>query len=132
MPNHIKKKSSQNQLKKQKVNNQYQIVVRWSEEDGCYLAYAPALSGCMTHGDTPEEAISKGEEAVVLWLEEAIARGDKIPKPIHGYSGKMTLRMPSSLHQKIAEKAEREGVSINQWVVYKLASTADSSDSHIH
>lgn len=58
---------------------------------------------------------------MALWLQDARAHGDFVPKPSHKYSGKMSLRMPASLHQKIAEEAEREGVSINQWVLYKIA-----------
>ncbi len=58
---------------------------------------------------------------MALWLQDARAHGDSIPKPTHQYSGKMSLRMPASLHRKIAEEAERQGVSINQWVLYKLA-----------
>jgi len=122
MPSPIKKKSSRKPSKKQDSFEGHQIVVRWSEEDDCYLAYAPALAGCVTHGATPVEAITNGRDAMALWLKEARENGDYIPKPIHGYSGKMTLRMPSSLHQRIAEEADREGVSINQWVLYKIAS----------
>jgi antitoxin HicB len=75
----------------------------------------------MTHGSTAEEAVSNCKDAVGLWLREARTRGDFIPRPALVYSGKMTLRIPASLHRRIAEEAEREGISINQWVMYKLA-----------
>ena len=121
MPSRTRKKPSQKPSRKRDSFEGYQIVVRWSEDDDCYLAYAPALPGCITHGATPEEAVRNGKEAVSLWLQDARAHGDSVPKPTHKYSGKMSLRMPASLHQKIAEEAERQGVSINQWVLYKLA-----------
>jgi predicted HicB family RNase H-like nuclease len=49
--------------------------------------------------------------------------GDVIPKPARQMSGKLTLRMPRSLHESVAEAAERDGVSINQWIVTKLANS---------
>jgi predicted HicB family RNase H-like nuclease len=36
-------------------------------------------------------------------------------------SGKLLLRMPKSLHKELREKALAEGVSLNQYVLYKLA-----------
>lgn len=122
MPSRTKKSSSTRRSKSLEMARQYQLVVRWSDEDECFLAWAPALQGCMTHGETAEEATRNGLEVVSLWLEEALKHGDHIPKPAgRGYSGKMTLRMPTSLHRRIAEEAEREGVSINQLVLHKLA-----------
>lgn len=37
------------------------------------------------------------------------------------YSGKLLLRIPKDLHRDLAEAAKRNGVSINQYVAYKLA-----------
>lgn len=74
----------------------------------------------MTHGRTPTEAVERGQQAVGLWLRDAVEHGDAIPKPAHRYAGRLTLRMPASLHQRIVEQAEREGVSINQWIITKL------------
>jgi len=36
-------------------------------------------------------------------------------------SGKIALRIPKSLHQELAEAAQKEGVSLNQYCLYKLA-----------
>lgn len=102
----------------------YQIVVRRSEEDECYLATVPAIRGCATHGDTPEAALRNGLEVLEMWLEDAIRDGDHIPAPLHAYSGRLSLRMPISLHQRVAAAAERDGVSINHWIVVSLARSA--------
>ena len=120
MPSPTKKSKLKKRSKRPSADD-YQIVVRWSEEDECFLAYAPALEGCLTHGDTPEDALKEGRIAAQLWLDSAYKHTHPIPKPTGSYSGRMTLRMPVSLHRRIAEEAEREGVSINQWVVIKLA-----------
>lgn len=37
------------------------------------------------------------------------------------YSGKLMLRIPKELHKELAEAAKRNGVSLNQYAVYKLA-----------
>lgn len=120
MPSRTKRSSSKQRSRKPNARD-YQIVVRWSAEDECFLASAPALDGCVTHGDTPEVALRNGLEAAQLWLDSARKHNHPIPKPTREYSGRMTLRIPHSLHQRIAEEAEREGVSINQWVLTKLA-----------
>ncbi len=37
------------------------------------------------------------------------------------YSGKLMLRIPKELHRDLAEAAKANGVSLNQYAVYKLA-----------
>lgn len=46
-----------------------------------YVARHPALRGCMSHGDTPEEAIASLSEALELWLEAAREGGIQVPPP---------------------------------------------------
>jgi predicted RNase H-like HicB family nuclease len=45
-----------------------QVVMRPSEEGG-YTAVVPALPGCISEGDTWEEAMANIREAIVLYLE---------------------------------------------------------------
>ena len=59
----------------------YSIVIQWSEEDQAYLARAPELPGCITHGDTREEALKNVLEVIELWLEAAQKTGRPIPSP---------------------------------------------------
>jgi len=42
-------------------------------------------------------------------------------KDLDRFSGKLLIRIPKSLHQMIAESAQMEGVSINQYILYKLS-----------
>jgi len=37
------------------------------------------------------------------------------------YSGKISLRLPKSLHRSLANCAQEEGISLNQYILYKLA-----------
>lgn len=63
------------------------------------------------------------DEARTLWIETEYESGHKIPLPSYPeeYSGKFNLRLPRSLHRSLAEAAEGEGVSLNQYVVQLLA-----------
>jgi len=99
----------------------YRLEIRGTPEEG-YLATAPEMPGCMTAGETPEEALRMLRDAMEAWLEAAIVAGDPIPEPDEDrYSGRMLLRMPKSLHARLAEHAKREHVSINQLAVTLLA-----------
>lgn len=59
----------------------YAINITWSDEDDGYIATVPALTGCMSHGDTIEEAGANIQEAMEGWLACATAHGDPIPEP---------------------------------------------------
>lgn len=102
----------------------YRMVVRGDPEEG-YLATAPELPGCVTAGETPEEAMALLRDAMYGWLVVAVERGDAVPvpagEPLQGYSGKFVLRVPKSLHRRLAERAEEEGVSLNQFALTCLA-----------
>ena len=77
----------------------------------------------MSQGETLEEAYEMIAEAKELWLEVAHEYGDPIPLPhtMATYSGKTMLRMPKYLHQRLAENAKKEGVSLNQYLVCLLS-----------
>lgn len=57
------------------------------------------------------------------WLEVKLQYNDLIPEPVvdDGYSGKFVVRLPKSLHRKLAIEAEKEGISLNQYAMYKLS-----------
>lgn len=46
---------------------------------------------------------------------------EEFKKSLEEYSGKLVIRIPRSLHKKLKEDAEIEGVSLNQFMLYKLA-----------
>ncbi len=61
--------------------HKYRIVINWSTADNAYIAQAPELPGCMTHGDTQQEALAEIDQAITLWLKTAQEFGDPIPEP---------------------------------------------------
>ncbi len=57
-------------------------IERLAESDGGgYLAIVPDLPGCMSDGDTPEEALKNVQEAIVSWIESAKEWMMEIPQP---------------------------------------------------
>jgi antitoxin HicB len=97
------------------------MVVLWSPEDRCYVVTLPAWQSARTHGATLEEAVRNGREVLTLLIESAARHGEPVPAPERRYSGNLRLRLPASLHGRLAREAEREGVSLNQWIVARLA-----------
>ena len=81
------------------------------------------LEGCMSQGDTAEEAIEMIQEAMELWLEVSLEDGLPIPepRPDEDYSGKFVVRVPRSLHRELVDEAQRQGVSLNQYINVALA-----------
>lgn len=91
------------------------------DEGGGYLITFPDLPGCMSDGETPEEAIKNGLDAANSWLETAKEFKDPIPKPSQSFSGKFMTRVPKSLHFRLVTRAKKEGVSMNTLVTTFLA-----------
>jgi len=108
----------------------YRIVVYPAEEGG-YVVEIPELPGCLSQGETIEEALQMIKDAQKCWIETALKDGADIPEPARGiddYSGKLNIRMPKSLHKALAEKAKEENVSLNQYINYQLAKAIGRRD----
>jgi len=93
-----------------------------SKEDGDgYLITFSDLPGCMADGETPEEAMKNGCDAVKSWLKTAKEFKDRIPQPGESSRGKFVTRVPKSLHTRLIARAKQEGVSMNALVSTFLA-----------
>ncbi|WP_442855603.1 toxin-antitoxin system HicB family antitoxin [Clostridium sp. Marseille-P2415] len=70
-----------------------------------------------------EKAIANVKDAKRAWLEAATEEGCEIPEPddLDKYSGQFKLRIPKSLHRRLAEHSKQEGISMNQYCLYLLA-----------
>ena len=103
----------------------YNIVIKHicDESGEYYFASVLELDGCMSDGATPDEAYKNIIEAMEGWVETRIEDGFPVPKPINTekYSGKFVLRIPKSLHAKLAIEAAKDGVSLNQYALYRLS-----------
>lgn len=93
------------------------------EEDGQWAATIDALPGCTARGTSPDEAVQGVAETMTAWVASARREGKDIPEPktAQSHSGRLLLRMPQTLHAELARIAEREKVSLNQFITDVLA-----------
>jgi predicted HicB family RNase H-like nuclease len=88
-----------------------------------WLAEVEGLPSCSARGATPEEALQRAWAAAEETTSAAPAAADESkPKSAPRHSGKLLVRMPSTLHDELARAAESEGVSLNQLITGVLAS----------
>lgn len=93
-------------------------------EDGPWVAQVEELAGCTSRAETAEQAASGIQQAMSDWISEALREGREVPepKPVDEHSGRLLLRMPRTLHAELTRLAERENVSLNQFITDALAS----------
>lgn len=98
-------------------------VVLYPADEGGYVVEIPDLPGCLSQGETREEAFVMIEDAKKCWIQSALEDGVEIPEPNRedAYSGKFNVRVPKSLHKALSEKAKAENVSLNQLIIYHLS-----------
>jgi antitoxin HicB len=104
------------------------------EDGGGFLIEFPELPGCMSDGDTVEEAIANGVDAVECWISAAKEKGREIPDAVDigNQSGKWVQRVPKSLHARLTRRAKREHVSLNTLVVSILSESLGLKSGHQH
>lgn len=92
-------------------------------DEGGFLAEVLELPGCITYGETPDEAYAMLQDAMAGWIAASLAAGYAIPKPVglKEYSGRVPLRISSALHGAAALRAMHEGISLNQWISLAIA-----------
>lgn len=63
----------------------YSMLIEWSEEDQAYIVILPEWTECtimpVTHGDTYQEAVQRGQEVLEMLVESAKQAGEKLPPP---------------------------------------------------
>lgn len=104
----------------------YHLTIARDDEasgDEAWVARVEELDGCVARGATPQEAVANVRGALEAWIAPALARGQAVPvpRPPAKHSGRVLLRMEPSLHAELARAAEREEVSLNQFVSNALA-----------
>lgn len=102
--------------------DRYQFHVRplSKEEGGGYLVEYPDIPGCMSDGETIEEAIANGKEALRDCVDVLRESGRKVPQPRLD-AAQWRQRLPRTLYSKLTRQAESEGVSINSLVTAMIA-----------
>lgn len=108
----------------------YTMELRPSGEG--WFARVKELPGCVSQGATQDEALAMIRDAMRGWLAVSLEDGDSIPepRPEEDYSGQFRVRISRSLHRKLVETAEEEGVSLNQYVGLALAEAVGARQIH--
>lgn len=105
----------------------YTITIRKEKLDGdfLYVGRVAEFINITAYEDTHEEAREVLLDAIKTLKNMADEAGAPFPEPnpvlSEEYSGRPSLRLPSSLHAKAAKLAENEGVSLNTYLVTAIA-----------
>lgn len=117
--------------------SEYGITVRQEMVDGerLFVATVQELEHVLFLAETATEAYAGAQDIVEGLMEAAEEENRDFPKPKGSvvvdddFSGRVTLRMPRSLHRMLAREADQESVSLNQLMLTKLALISNLSDS---
>jgi predicted HicB family RNase H-like nuclease len=101
--------------------NHYTYRAEWSSEFREYIGRCLELPWLSQRAATLTEAIASVERAVDEYLAER--DDDGIPRPLtdRTFSGRFVVRTSPMLHARLTVEAAEQNVSMNQWVVQKLA-----------
>jgi antitoxin HicB len=110
----------------------YSRHVYYDADERAYLALCSEFPHLSAFGATPEEAWQELDEALEGAIDVHRDEGWPLPAPIAPPepvglpSGKFVVRLPKTLHAALAQRAKREGVSLNALVVTLLAAGAST------
>ncbi len=104
---------------------EYTYSVVFDSEDQIYVASVAEFSLEAAHGESPGEALEQALIVIEESLELLVERGESAPEPYstQSYSGKVLLRMASSLHRALVTEAKDEGISLNHLINTKLSAS---------
>ncbi len=103
--------------------NRYTYRAEWSSEHGEYIGRCIEIPWLSQWAPTLQQAIATVESAVDQYVAECEAEERDPPAPLteRQFSGKFLVRTSPSLHARLTVEAAEQNVSMNQWVVQKLA-----------
>lgn len=59
----------------------YELVIYWSDDDDAFIVEVPELPGCMSDGQTYQEAVGNAEVVIEEWIQRAKEMGRAVPEP---------------------------------------------------
>ena len=105
--------------------NDYPFEIRplSADEGGGFLISYSDFSDCISDGETVEEALANGKDALKSTIAALKAKDFPIPVPNGGgvASGKFVARVPKTVHARLTSRAKAEGVSLNTLVLTFIA-----------
>ena len=102
------------------------------DEGGGFLISYPDFSDCISDGETVEEALKNGQDALESTIATLKSKTLAVPTPNSGgvASGKFVARVPKTIHAQLTTRAKTEGVSLNTLVVTFIAQGLGRKDGH--
>jgi predicted RNase H-like HicB family nuclease len=99
-------------------------------EGGGFHAEILEFPGCFAQGQTVKEAYKNLENAARSWIEACFSQGQEIPEPSSslGFGGRIALRLPRSIHRQAMRMADRDGTSLNQYLVAAISARVGADD----
>ena len=105
------------------MNENYQLNILKIEDDGdnYYKVSVPDLPGLIIYVDSLKDIKDELEESKKEWFTSRLKQGKNIPLPRNDKkSGRITLRIPKSLHAELESNASEEKVSLNSYINYLI------------
>jgi predicted HicB family RNase H-like nuclease len=101
----------------------YTYRVTWSAEDGEFVATCAEFPSLSWLASAQIAALQGLEDLLHEVIADREEQGEQVPQPFaeRSYSGKFNLRVGESLHRELATHAAQDGISLNQYVLRKLA-----------
>lgn len=115
--------------------SQYTIAVRKAEVDGesTFEARVREFPDVTSYGETAQEAYEFALDAIETLAATADAKGKTVPPPqqeSETASGRVTLRLPKSIHARAIQHAESEGISLNTYLVSVISQASSFSSAY--
>ncbi len=103
-----------------------------AEEGGGFLISYSDFSDCISDGETVEEALKNGREALKETIAALKAKDLSVPQANSGgvASGKFVARVPKTVHAQLTTRAKAEGVSLNTLVLTFIAQGLGRKEGH--
>lgn len=106
--------------------DQYDVSVQKIMEDGevMYRAKIREFPHLIQYSGTPGGAYDQAINILGFLLDDMRSKGKSIPAPVVAqdeWSGRITVRTPKTLHRLLAENAELEAISLNQYMLSILS-----------
>ena len=102
--------------------HKYIKIVRWSEEDNCFIGSCPPIIGECCHADTEAEVMDQLVVIVDEWIDIFQKDGDKLPSPTNGqFTGRLNIRIDPNLHRAVALRAKAQGNTLTHHIEQTLA-----------
>ena len=115
-----------------RIDYPFEVRPLSAEEGGGFLISYPDFSDCISDGETVEEALKNGKDALKSTIAALKAKELPVPAPNGGgvASGKFVARVPKTVHARLTSRAKVEGVSLNALVLSFIAEGLGRKEGH--